>query len=356
MNHPTRAKLTKPRSGDVLLLLRRKTPLTRRSVAYFCSGAHTSLEVYGADGFASEFKYRVDEILKVCRPGDAPIMHLRDLLFKKGSTNAFPSVFATIMIAFHELMVKEKFVISDYSGVRNSLVDLTSRIETGRKATSPDERRKNIDVVKGLIRSSFIPGNPGPAIYGNHASLDVDAIVRRSEVEVSAYELKQGMLSLSDQRSIDESLIGKVINTVCAIANNGPQQTGKILIGITDKESDAQRIAAIDGITPKKVGKRFIVGVSREAKVLKITPEAYFGNWKNAIKESSLSSPLKESVLSNMDFNDYYGMGVIILTIPPQKQLSFVNDSLYWREADSTSLAQNAKMAAWVAQRFGAQN
>ena len=37
---PTRQLLTKPRSGGGLLLLRRKAPLARRSVAYFCSGAH----------------------------------------------------------------------------------------------------------------------------------------------------------------------------------------------------------------------------------------------------------------------------------------------------------------------------
>jgi len=137
-----------------------------------------SLEVYGPDKFASEFKFCVDEILKVCRSGNDGIIHLRDLLFKKGNTNAFPSVFATVVIAFHELIVKENKVITDYPGVRDSLTDLNSRIETGRKATSPDERRKNIDVVKGLIGNQFVPGNPGPAIYGSHASLDVDAIIR----------------------------------------------------------------------------------------------------------------------------------------------------------------------------------
>jgi hypothetical protein len=31
----------KPESGGGLLLLRHVTPLTRRHVAYFCSGAHT---------------------------------------------------------------------------------------------------------------------------------------------------------------------------------------------------------------------------------------------------------------------------------------------------------------------------
>ena len=42
MNHACKAtSLTEPSSDGGLLLLRRKAPLSRRSVAYFCSGAHT---------------------------------------------------------------------------------------------------------------------------------------------------------------------------------------------------------------------------------------------------------------------------------------------------------------------------
>ena len=44
MNHACMAtSLTKQSSGGGLLLLRRKAPLKRRSVAYFCSGAHIPL-------------------------------------------------------------------------------------------------------------------------------------------------------------------------------------------------------------------------------------------------------------------------------------------------------------------------
>jgi hypothetical protein len=38
---PERQMLTEPRSGGGLLLLRRRAPLSRRTMAYFCSGAHT---------------------------------------------------------------------------------------------------------------------------------------------------------------------------------------------------------------------------------------------------------------------------------------------------------------------------
>jgi hypothetical protein len=44
MNHACKAtSLTEPSSRGGLLLLRRKAPLKRRSLAYFCSGAHTIL-------------------------------------------------------------------------------------------------------------------------------------------------------------------------------------------------------------------------------------------------------------------------------------------------------------------------
>lgn len=311
-----------------------------------------ALEVYGADKFSEEFKYCVDEILKICREDSGEHGHLRNLLFKKQTTNAFPSIFATLLIAFHELIVKESKGITDYSGVRKSIADLNTRIETSRKATSPDERRKNIDVVKGLVANFFAEVENKSAIYGNHATTDIEAIIRRSEIELADYELKQGYLSLSGQRTADVAVVDKVINTICAIANNGPSRVGKVIIGVTDKEADAERIAQLDKVIPRKVGKRFVVGVSREANVLEISIEDYFSKWKNAVKNSGLSPHLRDSVLSSIDFNDYYGLGIIVMTIPPQKELSYVGENIYWRDGDSTQRAEAPKEIAGLAKRF----
>lgn len=312
----------------------------------------TALEVYGAEKFSEEFKYCVDEILKVCREESGENGHLRNLLFKKQTTNAFPSVFATLLIAFHELIVKESKGITDYAGVRKGIAYLNTRIETSRKATSPEERRKNIDVVKGLVANFFVETENKAAIYGSHATTDIEAIIRRSEIELADYELKQGYLSLSDQRTADSATIDKVIKTICAIANNGPNRVGKIIIGVTDKEADADKIAQLDKLTPKKVGKRFVVGVSREARLLKTSVEDYFSKWKAAIKASGLSPHLRDSVLSSMDFNDFYGLGIIIMTIPAQKELSFVGEQIYFRESDATTLASAPKQIAALARRF----
>lgn len=243
-------------------------------------------------------------------------------------------------------------VISDQSTVKKALTGLYNRIETSRGATSPAERRKNVDTVKGLIVGGFVKADVTKLIYGNHATVDIESAIRRSEIELSDYELKQGMLVLDKERKIDLALVEKVLKTLCAIANNGPLRAGKVLIGVTDKDADAVRVKQLDGIEPKKVGKRYVVGVVREAKVLGVSVEDYYTKWKDSVKHSSLSAALRDSILSHIDYNSFYGLGVIIFTVPPQKELSYYGDDVYWRDGDSTEIATTAKQIAALAQRF----
>ena len=64
----------------------------------------SALEIYGADKFKDEFTFCVQETIKLCiLPGPEK---LRDIIFKKKkTTNPFPSVFAVLLIALHEIMI-----------------------------------------------------------------------------------------------------------------------------------------------------------------------------------------------------------------------------------------------------------
>ncbi|MDF7802048.1 DUF262 domain-containing protein [Pontiellaceae bacterium B1224] len=308
----------------------------------------TALDVYGANKFMDEFKYCIDQILKTCGQEK-----LSTIVFKKTTNNAFPSVFAIIMMAYYELIILEKKMVSDFDSLRASLTDIADRIQTGQKATSPTERRKNVDTVKGVIQSSFVKSDSTVKIYNNHSSCDIETVIRRSEIEVSGYELKQGILPLINSgRAIDSSVVEKILKTICAIANNGPGNVGKIIIGVADTDSDASRIESIDRISPKKIGKKYVVGVSREAVALGWSTEEYFTYWKESLKNSALSEPLKSSVLSHMDYNDFFGLGVLVFTIPKQAELSYFNDEVYCRNGDSTELVDGHKKVADLAKRF----
>jgi len=229
---------------------------------------------------------------------------------------------------------------------------LISRIESGRKAGSPEERRKNIDTVKGLLASCLVDAKGTQHIYGSHSTVEIQNSIRRSEIEHSCYELKQGLLSLSDKREKDDNVIDKVVKTICAMANNGPASSGKIIIGVADKESDKDRIMELDHIDPKPIGRRYVVGVKREAEALGMSVEEYFSIWKDGIRNSELSLGLKDSVLSNIDWNDFFGLGVITITVPPQSEMSYVGDETYFRSGDDTLKAEKPKQIAAIAKRF----
>lgn len=310
-----------------------------------------ALEIYGVETFSQEFKYCIDELLKFSS-GDGKREKLRDIIFSNRTTNAFPSVFAALILAIHELTIQKSQRATDYAALKLAITNIDTRIETSRKATSPEERRKNIQAIKAQIEHLFIKDKIDKEVYGAHSCSDIDATIRRSAVELAHYELKQGLLTLAPKREIDKNIIDKVVNTICAIANNGPSRTGKLIIGVTDKDADAKRIAELDGVTARQVANRKVVGILREAVALGISPEQYYGTWKKAIADSDLSSPLKEMVLSNIDFNSYYGLGLIVITIPEQNDVSMVGDKVYWREGDSTKQATDIKEVLGIGKRF----
>lgn len=312
--------------------------------------ALNALKVYGSERVSNEIKFCIEQIVMVCSDGEPK--KLRDIVFTQRNTNGFPSLFSVILIAFHTLIVKQKKRISSLSGVKQSLNNIDRNINSARSSTKSEERQKNVNILIGAMQSHFVEGDQSKLIYDNHSASDVEEAVRRSEIELSNYELKQGIVTLADPRKVDEQAFEKILATITAIANNGAGRSGKVLLGVSDKPADTARIKALDGVDGKPVGKRDIVGISREAVALGKSIEQYHGFIRERIKHSGISEPLRSSVLSSIDYNNFYGYGVIILTVPPQTELSFFNDEVYWREGDQTVKADTQKKVAMLAKRF----
>ncbi|MEU7584843.1 DUF262 domain-containing protein [Micromonospora sp. NPDC049230] len=308
-----------------------------------------ALTVYGADRFKAELKQCIDEIEKITQAGKSK--RLRLLLFAGTNTNSFPAAFATLVIAFHEAIIQGRKKISDHELAQTSLSGLSKRIVTHRGATTPTERRKNIDSIKSLIAGCLVDNDP-PENRGTHSTFDIDSAIVRSTPELPFYELKQGIIHMDGSGKINQEVFPAVINTICAIANNGKDREGKIIIGVADKASAAQRVRQLYGVEPIEVGKRFVVGINREAAALNENVDAYLARWKKEIKNSKLSQPLKDEVLSSIDFNEYYGLGVIVITVPRQKMISFVGEDAYWREGDSTEKAAGSVKVSELTMRF----
>jgi predicted HTH transcriptional regulator len=156
------------------------------------------------------------------------------------------------------------------------------------------------------------------------------------EIEAPHYELKQGIRRLEADKQVDTKMLDKIVEATCAIANNGPRRSGVLILGVADTEADKNRVEELYGISARAVGRKFVVGVRREAEVLGDSVEEYFRRIKTAIQNSELSDPLKAEVLASISFNDYYGMGLIVINVPTQSDASTVGEAIFVREGDPT--------------------
>ena len=53
-----------------------------------------------------------------------------------------------------------------------------------------------------------------------------------------------------------------------------------------------------------------------------------------------------------MDFNSFYGLGVITLTVPAQNDVSYYGEEVFFRDGDQTLAAKGARQVADIAKRF----
>lgn len=247
-------------------------------------------------------------------------------------------------MAFFELTVKQQKSPGDAKAIMNALTNLQGQLVRSAHHALAEDRRQNIDKTTGLIQRNFVHRDPPAFSHGPGLALDLENSLRRSIIETSRYECKQGLLRLSESREYDTELLNRIPQIVCGIANVGPDSDGYIYIGVADNERDAKRIEQLDKITAEKVNQRFVVGIEREAVLLGIAAEQYVSKIVSAIRSSELSDPLKTQVLSRVDVIEYRGRSVLRLVVPKQTDLSFVGDVPYIREDSNTVAVQGKRI------------
>ena len=261
---------------------------------------------------------------------------LRSILHPDAGSNPIKTAFYALFLAFHELCIVEEKIPEQYDKIVNGLRSLHSRLNVAAGSITSDKRQQNINIVKGIIASYFIEREP-PASQTNYAlTIRFENSLRRSKIETSQYECKQGVVNLDPDRNENENLYDKIIKTICAIANVGPQSEGAIFVGVADDENDKNLIEQKDSIQSVKIGERYVVGIERELQILKKKHEEYKRKFVSKISHSNLSEPLKTSILSNIELIDYRGFSVLCVWISSQQEVSTVNDIIYKREGAET--------------------
>jgi hypothetical protein len=239
-------------------------------------------------------------------------------------------------MALHDLIVRLHKSPDDPKGIMGGLKKLASKLHKGAHYETTENRIHNINLTKGLIQDHFVDKVPPVFGHGPSLALDFENALRRSRIESSRYEFKQGILRLDQERSVDNPLLSRIVETICGISNLGPDSEGYLFVGVADKEKDALRIEALDSVVARKVGDQYLVGIDREAQLQGISLDNYVQKLISTLQNSALSEPLKTQVLSSFDTITLYGFTVIRITIPAQKDISFLGERSFHRKGSNT--------------------
>lgn len=290
------------------------------------------LNKYGKERVKHEIKVVFSVLRDLLDKGGIPL----NKIVNPGNFNPVKGSFYALFMAFHHLVVAEEKSPDDNTKILAALESLQKQMISTAHFSTTEDRVKNIDKTTGLIQRYFIKKEPALLKHGAGLAIDFENSIRRSRTETNRYECKQGFVDLSDNRKIDNNLQNVIIETICGIANLGPDSEGYIFIGVADKQADKERIEKLDGIKAISINDRHVVGVDRELKYFGNKEDNYVNFLLGNIQKSNLSEPLKTQMLSQLDVVDYKGLMVIRLKIPSQKQLSFVDKDCFYRENSQT--------------------
>jgi hypothetical protein len=308
------------------------------------------LAVYSAPKLMNDMKVTFS-VLRETIEAYSPEQNTLRTVVNPGSANPVKAAFYAIFMSFFDLVVKQQRSPSDPTGILTALGNLHADMITTAHYSKTEDRIKNIDKTMGLIQKFFVSKDPPAFTHGPGLALDFENSLRRSSIETGRYEFKQGLLRLDAQRAFDKDLVGRIIETICGIANIGPEAPGFVYIGVADNEADARRVSELDSVIPEKVGQRYVVGIDREARIQGITIEQYVHKIVGGIRASDLSEPLKSHVLCHIDTVDYRNKTVVRIVVPIQGEVAFVANDAFTRAGSSTEKVQGKGLLA-VSSRF----
>lgn len=272
-----------------------------------------------------------------------------------GSGNPAKTAFFAVFMAFFDLCVRGRRSPADKAAIVEAMTGIQPKLNIAAGQIRSEPRLQNVKLVKGLIQDSFEDKDPPVLSHGAGAAIQFENALRRSRIETSAFECKQGILRLDGSHARDPNVVDKIINTICGIANIGPSSNGALFIGVADKVADKERVEQLYQMSAVHVGERYCVGVDREAHALNTTLENYHRDIVRQIGNSKLSEPLRTSVLSNIDCIVYRGMSIICIWIGSQRVLSDVGDVVYARRGSDTVKIEGLKQTKALMMVFGSQ-
>ena len=252
------------------------------------------------------------------------------LLFRNDKNYNKDYVFIVVFLAFAQLY-SENYHSEDYHAIGDALAgiadrELTEIIRYSECEWNKEVRNHLIARVKAVLIGHMVFKENNP--QWNEQCLQQ---IKQLCVENQMCDFKIGLRDLRDGH-INENLIPKCIKTLIAMANTTPYAEGVLVIGVSDKESDAKDFERHYGVSVPKLNEYYVPGIRDEAIKYYGSVQKYMDSIKHIIEleAKNVHSSVIHYILTTMDTLKYGDRILIVLKLSTDKPLFYKNE-LYVR-------------------------
>ena len=271
--------------------------------------------------------------------------NLRQIIHAPATKSDLINPFQIIFMALYKLLIKDKKTQVDYSLLLKKLDGNCGNI-VNKIGKSNNSREYAIDSVYGLIQGAFKKGmSEDPSL--DDWTLEFVNILNKSRTEQVLYDFKIGFVQLNEKK-IEVSNIEKVLKTLTAINNLGPFRTGYVIIGVADKEEDAEKYKEKYGIDYTRVGEFLLCGIEHDAIACSQNIDRYTHTIKEYIHNSlMIPDGYKMHILSQMKTPMLYGKHAIVFKTCYTEPVAY-NNNFYLREFTDVNKLAPEQMTAML--------
>lgn len=320
-----------------LLVTPRPSPTSYNLDKFYATNSkiEKQISLEGEQAIIGRFQAVLEEFRKIFEA--RPEASFAKVLFKK-ETKYVHRTFQVFYFALYDILVKKQFKITDYSALCKSLEGVGDRYFTinAEKYRHSSEREKGIVVAKGLIepftmkRDSVDPGLSNGMTY-------IKNLISRSSTENTNYDFKIGLHRMYGTGEFDDTCLQKIIRTLTAMANQGKDSVGYIIVGVADDSNDASKYESFYKKKPLAYKDYFICGVQEESLRYYKSAEAYRAAIENKIENNTwIEERYTKQILRNIDFVKYSDRTLVIFRIVNEGEAIKFEGKYYERHGTKT--------------------
>ena len=255
-------------------------------------------------------------------------------LYNNSNAKSKDISFVVLVCTLYRLKA-ESYTIEDYKKLAETLKSqFNSIFGTLAKNSKHDNRNNTMDLLYTILQRVMVKQLKRKKTNDDKL---LEKLLSLSSIESQMVEFKIG-ITFFENGKINKNDITRIWKTLVAMANTKctTQQEGYVIIGVANNKQSYENWKRIYNESAVIFNKHRIVGITGEATANFTDEDKYESRLTELIRDSKISEPLKEYILSNYRMVNFKGKTLVLLPATKQDGLSYYDNKFYVREGTQT--------------------